>query len=542
MSRRVPTYLPFNVSMSNALNNSRLFDPYRWSTSAEVVLACNDLQEQLQLNDRRYKPYVMMVLLDLYCSWRSDPTQYISISRDKNRYGKFSRYASILVGHRGIVTLTDRLRDEGFIEYVNAVCYRDPVTGIPYAGYTTRMRATKKFIRLIVKHKIKLSMISRHPNEAVIKFRTVKNENDIARDIKDFDAPRDVERSGKVLVKYNDLLQRSYIDLDDELLTSADLEELKRYDRKLERYVVEYSIDLSKKRVYRVFSNEDWKQGGRVYGAWWHGCPKELRKYILINGEPVIELDFSAIHVLLLYAHLGENFLDEGVDAYTIEGHNFRKAMKVVMMSAINAKPDEKADGDTRAIQATWDTLIKKLNKERKKHDVNSHDSLYEMLEAIKERHRPIAQFLASGEGIKLQREDSDIAVDVIKRHTDMNVPILTVHDSFIVPRSFEPFTRDIMNQAYGKLVAKYLGVGFTSEIETINCLTGEIVKEETDCNLNVTGLIKPAFKPEELRATYIALDRRTFSQQLKRQFRWRSNRYQFNKVYRFLQQHSRRS
>lgn len=522
------------TTTTNDFKNSRLFDPYRWSTDLEVKAACKELQTSLGLKDVRYAPYVMMVLLDLYCSWRSDPTQYISFSRDKNRYGMYSRYASVTVGFRGIVIITNRLRDEGFIEYVNGVCYRNPVTGIPYAGYTTRMRATRKLIRLIVKHKVKLSMISRHPNEAVIKFRTVKDENDIARDIKDFTAPEDVRRSGINLIAYNNLLQQTYIDLDDEMLTYADLEELKSYDKKIKRYVVEYSIDLSKKRVYRVFSNEDWKCGGRIYGAWWHACPKELRKYILIDGEPVVELDFSAIHVLLLYAHLGENFLDEGVDAYTIEGHNFRAAMKVVMMSAINAERNEKTDGETRAIKASWDTLIKKLNKERIKHGINSHDSLYEMLEAIKERHQPIADFLASGEGIKLQREDSDIAVDIINQHTKMNVPILSVHDSFIVPRYFEPFTRDIMNQAYGKLVSKYLGESYKSDIETINCITGDIKCEDTTDNMNVDGLIKTAFKRDELRDAYMRLDQRVSSEQLKRHFRWHNNKYQFVKVSRY--------
>ncbi len=167
-----------------------------------------------------------------------------------------------------------------------------------------------------------------------------------ARDIKDFQAPEDVNRSAKTLIRYNDLLQKTYIDLDDDLLTHTDLKELKRYDRKLKRNVIDYSIDLSKKRVCRIFNNEDWKQGGRIYCAWWHGCPKELRKYILINGEPVVELDFSAIHVLLLYAHLGENFLDDGSDAYD-ENRGFKRdVIKVVMMSAINAQEDDKADGE----------------------------------------------------------------------------------------------------------------------------------------------------------------------------------------------------
>jgi len=509
---------------TNPLQNSRLFDPYRWSSAPQVKDACTELQLLLGLNDKRYEPYVMMVLLDLYCSWRSDSTQYVSCSRDKNRYGKNSRYASIKVGHRAIVTLMNRLRDEGYIEYVNATCYRDPVTNRPYAGYTNRMRATRKLIRLVVKHKVKLAMISRHPNEAVIKFRTEKDENDIARDIKYFEMPRDVERSAKILVAYNNLLQKSYIDIDDELVTN---EELKRDG------IREYTLDISRKRVYRVFSNEDWKQGGRIYGAWWHGCPKELRKYIIIDGEPVVELDYSSIHVLLLYARLGANFLDEGSDAYTIEGHDFRDAMKVVMMSAINAKPNEKADGDTRAIQATWDTLINKLNGKRKEHGINSHESLYEMLEAIKARHRPIADFLASGEGIMLQREDSDIAVDIINQHIKMSVPILTVHDSFIVPRMFEPFTKDIMNQAYGKLVSKYLGQGYDSTIETIHWAEGVIEGDDTSNNMNVDKLIKPAFNQVELEEVYSRMNSRVASNQIRRQFKWNRNHYQYNKVHR---------
>lgn len=520
-------------ALSRDLNNSRLFDPYRWSTASEVDAACNDLKDQLRFNDSRYNPYVRMVLLDLYCSWRSDPNQFVSFARNKNRYGKYSRYTSIKVGFKAMVELTNRLRDEGYIQYVKGVCYRDSVTGVPYLGYTSRMRATKKLIRLVVKHRVKLSMISRHPNEQVIKIRTVKDENDIARDIKDFQAPRDVKRSGIILTAYNHLLQKSYIDLDDEMLTAADMDELKRYDKKEKRYLIEYTIDLSKKRVCRIFSNEDWKHGGRIYNAWWHGCPKELRKYILLDGEPVIELDFSAIHVLLLYAHLGENFLDEGEDAYTIEGFYFRKAMKIVMMSAINAQEDENVDGETKAIQAAWDTLIKKLNNQRIEHGINSHNDLYSMLEAIKSRHPRIAKFLSSGEGIKLQREDSDIAIEIIKQHTEMHVPILTVHDSFIVPRSFSQFTIDIMNQAYCALVAKYLGQTYASQAETINCITGEITAYDTSDNLNVKGLIKPSFKQVELDDAYQRISQRTSSAQLRRQFKWRKNKYQINKIYR---------
>jgi len=520
--------------IARELNNSRMFDPYRWSNAPQVKTACAELMTILGFRDKRYIPHVMMVFLDLYCSWRTDPQQYVSYSRSKRRYGKHSRYTRIKIGMSCLLNLVDKMLEHEYIEHVNGVCYRDPVTNIPYASYSSRMRATKKLIKLIVKHKVKLRMISRHPIEAVIFLRAEKDENDVAEDVPFVDMPRDVERSEKVLIEYNNLLQKTYIDIDDEFMTSDELDKMKKWEN--QKYV-EYSVDLSKKRVYRVFSNEDWNQNGRIYGAWWHGCPKQLRKYIVINGEPTIELDFSSIHILFLYAHLGENFLDEGTDAYTIEGHEFRNAMKIVIMSAINAKPDveKNVDGDTRAVQAAWKTLVMKCNKDRMLNGIDSYDQLYTMLEALKERHKPIAEFLSSGKGIELMKQDSDIAVDLIKQLSRMRIPILTVHDSFIVPISFMPFTIDLMNQAYGKQVAHLLGGGYNSAVETIDSLNGTIHVEDTSQNINVTGLIKASISTAEFHEYMTRWRARVSSDQLRRHFRWKKNKYQFNKILKLL-------
>jgi len=511
---------------TNPLHNSRRFDPYRSSDAAQVKEACKELQTELGLKDKRYDLYVMMVLLDLYCSWRSDPAQYIGYSRDNNRYGKNSRYTRIKLGFKGFVNLVKKLLKHGYIENVLGVCYRDPITKVIYASYTSKMRATRKLIRLVVKHKIKLSMISRHANEEVIVQRTVK-VNRVSENVKFTSMPRDVERSEQVLRKYNHLLQNTYIDVDDELATIA---ELKAAD------VKEYTIDLSQKSVHRVFNDSRWDHGGRIYGAWWQGCSKELRKYITINGQPTVELDYSSIHVLLLYAHLGANFLDEGADAYTIEGFDCRSAMKIVMMCAINAKETDKADGDTNAIRATWDTLIKKLNKKRKEYGIDNHAGLYEMLGAIKERHTPIAQFLASGHGIKLQKQDSDIAIDIINQHLKKNVAVLTIHDSFIVPAWHINFTLDIMYQAYGKLVSDYLGQTYNTTVDTIHYAKGLLDSKDTTDNINVSGLVKMACDINELNEAHARLDNRQTSKQIRRQHKWnKNNHYQYTKLHRTI-------
>lgn len=502
----------------NPLQNSRLFDPYRWSTATEVKAACLDLRQQLGLNDKRYDSYVLMVLLDLYCSWRSDPSQYVSCSRDQNRYGKSSRYKSVHVGYRGMITLMNRMLDNGYIDYAKGRCYRDAVTGKPYAGYTSRMRATRKLIKLIVKHKVKLSMISRHPNEQVIILRSEKVDG-IAEELPVETLPPTVKRSANVLMAYNQLLNKSYIDIADDLVTDY---ELRAAD------IREYSIDLSKKRVYRVFNDGKWTHGGRIYGAWWHGCPKVLRKYIVIGDEPTIELDFSSIHILLLYAKFGINFLESGIDAYTIEGYDCRDIVKIVLQAAINAKPNEKGDGDSRTVLATWDSIVTKCNQERKAAGITTHATLYNMLDALKEIHKPIANYLASGEGIKLQLQDSEMALKLIERHTECKIPILTIHDSFIVPYSFGSFTREWMKEVYGELVSEYLGAGYNSTIETIDALNGTVTVEDTSNNINLDKLIKPAFTKAVIENTITRINGRLTSDQQRRYYKWNKSKYQY--------------
>lgn len=51
----------------------------------------------------------------------------------------------------------------------------------------------------------------------------------------------------------------------------------------------------------RIF-NIDWKRGGRFYGMGtsWQNIKAEARQHIMIDGEPVVELDFKTLHPAIL--------------------------------------------------------------------------------------------------------------------------------------------------------------------------------------------------------------------------------------------------
>jgi hypothetical protein len=64
-------------------------------------------------------------------------------------------------------------------------------------------------------------------------------------------------------------------------------------------------------------------------------------------------------------------------------------------------------------------------------------------------RHADVANAFGSDEGIRLMRTDSDIAVDVLLQCQKQEIPVLPVHDSFIVPQRDEDTVRSIMEASY---------------------------------------------------------------------------------------------
>jgi hypothetical protein len=74
------------------------------------------------------------------------------------------------------------------------------------------------------------------------------------------------------------------------------------------------------------------------------------------------------------------------------------------------------------------------------------------------EFHKPIAKYLCSegNTGLKLMYKDARIAVDVIDHFVKQNIPILCMHDSFIIEKKYESELREVMLKTY----QKHIGYG----------------------------------------------------------------------------------
>ena len=179
-------------------------------------------------------------------------------------------------------------------------------------------------------------------------------------------------------------------------------------------------------RVRRVFNRSSFHKGGRLYG-WWQSLSSADRRYILLNGEPVLEPDYAQIHAQIIYALKGISLIG---DAY--ETGEFPRAWgKKAFNIGINAK------NKLGAIAAT--------SKELK----ISRRIASRLLDAVMAKHRQVSDIFCSDAGVSLMKIDADITLRAVQHCQSQGIAVLPVHNSLIVPASDAERTAEIMNAAF---------------------------------------------------------------------------------------------
>lgn len=204
--------------------------------------------------------------------------------------------------------------------------------------------------------------------------------------------------------------------------------------------------------AYKAFLIAVYKQKftlyGRLHTRGFHhvqGLSEDKRSELTIDGQPVIELDFSALHPNLLYSSIGVQY--EG-DPYQVvhEDPITRPYLKQLLLCLLNAKDFTQAE---RAGNKYLNLDMKP--RERKALKAIGITRARPLLEAFTEAHQPISSFFCSGKetGLRTMNKDSKIALDVINDFAKQNIPILCVHDSFLVQTQFRDQLRDTMRRRY---------------------------------------------------------------------------------------------
>lgn len=391
----------FGVYFSRPLDVC-LFSNYKEVDKALNIIISdvkNDIGDSFNRYKNKYKKCIKTVILNVFEAWKRHKDLYISYSRDSSRYQPGNRYRNLFITYKPFIRVIDSLIKIGYIE--NVLGYYDRVAG---KSRQSRMRATNKLIDKFLYYKLDINMVKRNNNDLIILRDSDKNDIE-------YKLTQLIRSKKSNVKKINSFIAKH------KLTFNAPSWIVRKMYRKKIQFPNNNMFELT--RIY----NESFEQGGRFYRGWWQGLPSEFRQYIQINGNKVTELDYASIHPYLLYAQKGLPM--PANDMYSIDGMSKkeRKIAKVILLTIFNINKDQDPIQPI-LYEMNWNQGIE-LTKDEALH----------MLNKLKNKHKPISEFFASGVGGKLQRIDSDIAESIMLRLIDKNIVSLPIHDSFIVQK-----------------------------------------------------------------------------------------------------------
>lgn len=187
-------------------------------------------------------------------------------------------------------------------------------------------------------------------------------------------------------------------------------------------------------RIY----NESFDKGGRFY----RGSILQLnnkdnneRLKVTCNNEPMIEIDYSNLHILLLTILEGFQYNPE-IDLYNkcipsewINDHT-RKVVKLSTNIMLNAKTKRSASAAIKGVLDEYVTISPESFPPKIKAKV--------VMDWIYEGHSNLSKYFCNidSTGLLLMRMDSDMANHVLSCFVSEERPILPIHDSFLARRS----------------------------------------------------------------------------------------------------------
>src|SRR5262249_27573793 len=249
---------------------------FRWETPWRP----NEI-EQLQANlglhpapTRDINTIMGYVLGQAIKTYRADPERWISYSQNQDWYRDPGRrqYFPVRPPYASIRSAIDQLAATGAIEH------RKSSRG--NLGQQSSFRATADLYRAYMNRPVPLVCA---PRERIIL-------RDADGGLAAYQNSRQTDRWRNQVLAFNEVLSSASIELDGQLIAEGnefgvgDGDQVGgKDDEPDERRLVNGTATLSLHRIW----NQNWQRNGRLYGCWVQNLPKETRRTLLLNDEPV---------------------------------------------------------------------------------------------------------------------------------------------------------------------------------------------------------------------------------------------------------------
>ena len=458
----------------NPLDHSNVLD-INLTVHAELADKFYDASELGGYKNKRLIQ-LQVLLANLISNHKTDPDLYTSVSLANSHYKPHSRYNSHSIG-KGFINLIRDLAEGDWLELHKG--FIDRASGI---SRLTRIKPTDKTLKLLEDLQVHSHLIARAPNTECI----IKRDED-KKDIEYIDTHENIQDRAH-LTAYNNLLHKTLIDHPDFPSEGVPLKDGRTF-----------KINKSDKFVRRIYNNSSFEWNGRYYGGWWQRAPKAYRSGIQLDRAQTCEIDFSAIHMVLLYAIAGIDYWNDiGTDPYLLDdfeqSDEIRSLLKVIVLVAVNAKSRKQALEALRY-------KIRTTDREEFGWFTEGDYDLKDILNRFVKKHEPVQSSFFSSNTFSVMYIDAQIAEYIINHFTDQGIPVLAIHDSFLINRVHEGDLRSVMQTACNTIGVKLFNQIVTDTkigFEGLD-LTGFTHLLRTDRDFMIDILFKDKYSESEI-------------------------------------------
>jgi hypothetical protein len=424
----------------------------------------------------RAKDQFKVLILDLYVAWLEDPEQALGVALDDHAYAAGSRYNALHISSK-MPQLVRAAADTGLIGLHK---------GSEKSGIRTRVWPADPLIEHFKEALFsEFDIGSVETRECVVLNSgspTIKNSEEDPESPERFEAEILLEKEGDTdrrpanfpleyqntdypeiirwrteVQAYNRLLARTFIDLGS---AERPVVELPVTSKGAKQAISRVRITQWDKFVRRVFYRGSWELGGRIHGGWWQRIPSAYRKDILINDQYTVEVDYSGLHIALIHALEGvplhRDPYELGALFYGVRKKDQRADVKSLVLMAINAETLHGAfraflgkrnqEGRTAVSDKTGETITVRYN----------YELLKKLIDAFVKVNPVMKDYLGTDQGVRLMHYDGEITARLLNYFTEEEIPILSVHDSYIVQSECEVKLKDKMTEIAREVMGNY--------------------------------------------------------------------------------------
>jgi hypothetical protein len=394
--------------------------------------------------------------MDLFEVGLIDEERWLGYPRGPEFYRLWpDRYNALGIRRKRLTRLVDDLDSMGLIDHRKGFRAVDDFS----QGRLSRMRATGVLRQLFAEYALQPYMSELSDYEEVIVLRAAKKADQRRGDEVDYDDDKETDRMRAVVRELNKKLESVFIDLyvPDSMIGQLNDELGRKPENK--------PFEPRRKRLRRIFNNGTFNQGGRFYGGFWQELPNrgqyEWRRSIFIDNERTTEIDYSGLHLAMLYATERKEMPSE--DPYQLGNYDesVRSFLKVALNTMLNADNEHEAIGAIRADARDYPEIP------------NSEAEVRELIEAFRDKHKEIDKYFYKGFGVRLQYIDSRIAERVMVKLAELGIMALPVHDSFIVRAKWELTLARVMLGAFEETMGELGIVKFSNPEKHLDIFQG---------------------------------------------------------------------